>query len=75
MSGREFRNLLLKMIRDLKEHSSKQINEVRKLIQDLDKKVSIIEEKFSKEMEIMKNNQVGIDRNENTDKTNTSQNG
>jgi hypothetical protein len=30
------------------------INEVRKSIQNLDKKVSIMEEKFSKEMEIMK---------------------
>jgi hypothetical protein len=29
MSERECRNLLLKMIRDLKEHSNKQINEVR----------------------------------------------
>jgi hypothetical protein len=42
------------MIRDLKENSNKQINEVRKSIQDLDKKVSNMEEKFSKEMEIMK---------------------
>jgi hypothetical protein len=55
MSERECRNLLLKMIRDLKEHSNKQINEVR-WIQDLDKKVSIIEENFSNEIEIMKNN-------------------
>jgi chromosome segregation ATPase len=31
---------------------------VKKSIQDLDKKVNIMEEKFSKEMKIMKNNQV-----------------
>jgi hypothetical protein len=54
----EFRTLLLKMIRDLKEDSNKQINKVKKPIQDLDKKVSTMEEKFNKEMEIMKKNQV-----------------
>jgi predicted nucleic acid-binding Zn-ribbon protein len=48
------------MISDLKEDSAKQINEIRKSIQDLDKKVSNIEEKFSKEMKTMKNNQVEI---------------
>jgi hypothetical protein len=40
------------------EDSNKQINEVRKSIQDLDKKVSNMEEKFSKEMKIMKNSQL-----------------
>jgi hypothetical protein len=49
-----FRCLLLKMIRDLKEDSNKQINEFRKSIQDLDKKVTIMEEKFHKKMENMK---------------------
>jgi hypothetical protein len=34
----EFRSLLLKMIRDLKEYKNKYKNEVRKSIQDLDKK-------------------------------------
>jgi predicted nucleic acid-binding Zn-ribbon protein len=48
------------MIRDLKEHSNKQINEVRKSIQDLYKKVSTIEEKFNHKMEIMKKNQIEI---------------
>jgi DNA-binding ferritin-like protein len=54
ISDKEFRSLLLKMINDLKEDSKKQINEVRKSSQDLDKKVSNMEEKFIKEMEIMK---------------------
>jgi hypothetical protein len=54
----EFRSLLLKMIRDLKEDSNKQLNKVRKSIQDIDKKASNMEEKFSKEMVIMKNSQV-----------------
>jgi predicted nucleic acid-binding Zn-ribbon protein len=60
MLEREFRSLLLKVIRDLKLDTNKQINKLRKSIQDLDKKVSIIPEKFSKEMKIMKNNQVEI---------------
>jgi Fic family protein len=38
--------------------SNKQINEVRKSIQDLDNKVSNVEKKFSKEVEIMKNSHV-----------------
>jgi ribosome biogenesis protein Nip4 len=58
MSEREFRSLQLKMIRDFKEDSNKQKNEVRKSIQDLDNKVSIMEEKFSKEMEIVQKPQV-----------------
>jgi hypothetical protein len=44
------------MISDLKDDSNKLISEVRKSIQDLDKKVSFMEGKFIKEMEIMKNN-------------------
>jgi hypothetical protein len=50
------------MISKLKEDSNKQINEVRKSIQYLDKKVSNIEEKFSQEMTIMKNNQVKMQK-------------
>jgi hypothetical protein len=46
------------MISSLKEGSSKKKNEVKISIQDLCKKVSNMEEKFSKEMEIMKNSQV-----------------
>jgi hypothetical protein len=42
------------MISDLKQDSNKKINKVRKSIQDLDKKLSNMNEKFSKEMEIMK---------------------
>jgi hypothetical protein len=55
MSEREFRSPQLKMISNLKKDSNEQINEVRKPIQDLDKKISNIKEKLSKEMEIMKN--------------------
>jgi hypothetical protein len=40
MSETEFRSQLLKVISDLKEDSNKQINEVRKWIQGLDKKAS-----------------------------------
>jgi DNA primase large subunit len=54
MLENEFRSPLFKMVRDLKKDSDKQINEVRKSIQDLDKKISTVEKKFSKEMEIMK---------------------
>jgi hypothetical protein len=43
VSDREFRSLLLKMISDLKEDSNKQINVIRKSIQDLDKKVRNME--------------------------------
>jgi hypothetical protein len=46
------------MIGDFTEYSNKQIHEARKSIQELDKKVSIMEEKFCKIMGIMKNNQV-----------------
>jgi septal ring factor EnvC (AmiA/AmiB activator) len=60
MSERKFRCLLLKMFSDLKEDSNQQINKVKKSIQDLDKKDSNMEEKFSKEMEIMKNYQEEI---------------
>jgi hypothetical protein len=42
----------------LKGTQKKQINEVRQSTQDLDKKAIIMEEKFSKGMEIMKHNQV-----------------
>jgi uncharacterized coiled-coil DUF342 family protein len=48
------------MISDLKENSHKQINEIRTPIQDLNKQVTNMEEKFSKGMEIMKNSQVEI---------------
>jgi polyhydroxyalkanoate synthesis regulator phasin len=49
ISDREFRSLLLKIISDLNEDRNKQISEVKKSIQDLDKKVSTMEEKLSKE--------------------------
>jgi hypothetical protein len=59
MSERQFRSLLL-LIYFLKEETNKQINEVRKSIQNQDKKVNNREGKFNKEMEIMNNNQVEI---------------
>jgi DNA-binding ferritin-like protein len=69
-SDRDFRSQLLKMISDLKEDSNKQINEVRKSIQDLNKKVSNVEEKFSKEMEIMGGGNPSRNvRNENSNKS------
>jgi hypothetical protein len=58
MLERKFRCLLLKVIRDLKEDSNKHTDEVGKSTQNLDKKASIMKEKFNKEMEIMKHNQV-----------------
>jgi hypothetical protein len=45
---------VLKVISDFKEDSNKQINEVRKSIEYLEKKVSNMDEKFSKEMKIVK---------------------
>jgi hypothetical protein len=54
MSYTEFKSLLLKIIRDLKENSNKQINDDRKTIQNLDKKLIIIGEKFSKEIKNVK---------------------
>jgi hypothetical protein len=53
MSEKEFRSLLWKMI-DLKWIQINNWNEVRKSIQDLEKKVSKMDKKFIKEMEIMK---------------------
>jgi hypothetical protein len=55
-------------MKDLKEHSNKEINEVRKSIQDLYMKVSNMEEKFRKEMEIMGGYRNG--RNESWNKSN-----
>jgi FtsZ-binding cell division protein ZapB len=50
MPDRELKVLILKMINDLKEDSNKLMNELRRSTQDLD-------EKFSKEAEILKNKQ------------------
>jgi hypothetical protein len=50
VTGRELRSLQLKMINDLKEDSNDQIEEVRKPIQELDKKATW---KFSKEVGII----------------------
>jgi hypothetical protein len=63
-SAREFRNLVLKMINNLKEGSKIQPYEIRKSIQDLgwesntDEKVSNMDEKFSKDIEVLGNRNV-----------------
>jgi hypothetical protein len=54
MSDKAFRILLLKMINDLEEDSNKQINKLRKSVQDPAKKVSNMDKKFRKEIEILK---------------------
>jgi hypothetical protein len=46
----------VKNINDLKENSNKHTNEVRKSIQDQDKKVSHMDKKFNKEIEILEKN-------------------
>lgn len=53
MSDKEFRIPLLKIINELKEDSDKQMNEVSKSIQDLNQKVTNIDKKSSKGMEII----------------------
>jgi hypothetical protein len=60
------------MINNFDEDSNNQIDEFRKLIQDLDKKVSNKEWKFNQEMGIMKNIQVRNVRNGNFNKSNKS---
>lgn len=52
MPNKEFKSLLIKMISDFKQYLSKQLNEVKKSFQDLDKKVINTDEKFSKDIEI-----------------------
>jgi chaperonin cofactor prefoldin len=54
VAEKEFRILLLKIMNGFKEDLNKQINKIRKSIQDLDKRVSNINEKFSKDMETKK---------------------
>jgi predicted nucleic acid-binding Zn-ribbon protein len=49
---------MVKIISDPKGNSNKQINEDKKSIQDSHKKVRKMEEKFSKGMKIMKDNQM-----------------
>jgi hypothetical protein len=53
VSERESRNQLLKMIRDLKEDSNKQINEINPRPRQ---ESQHMEKKFCKEMQTMKNN-------------------
>jgi hypothetical protein len=53
---RKYRRLWLKIINDLKACSHEHINEVRKSIQDLDNRLKKMDEKFSKEMDIMEEN-------------------
>jgi hypothetical protein len=58
------------MISGLKEYSNKQIAEGRNSSHCLDKKVSNMDEKFSKEMEIMNKIPSRTFRNENLNKSN-----
>jgi hypothetical protein len=55
---------VLKMINDHKENSTKELNEVRKSIQDLDEKVTNMDEKLSKDIEILKKKSKGSIRSE-----------
>jgi hypothetical protein len=64
LSGTEFRSIWSKLIHNTKEDSNKGISGVRKSIQDLDKKVSNIDEKFSEEIEIMKKVEIKLQNNE-----------
>jgi hypothetical protein len=54
LSDTEFRSIWSKLIHDIKEDSNKGISGIRKSFQDIDKKVSNIDVKFSKKIEIMK---------------------
>jgi hypothetical protein len=51
MSEREFRRPLLKIIRDFKEDANKQINEVRKSTQNLDKKSAPLKRYLAKKLQ------------------------
>lgn len=51
---KEFKNLALKMSVDFKENPNKQMDEVKKSVQDLDKKLGSIDGKYSREAELLK---------------------
>jgi hypothetical protein len=55
MLGKELKNLLLKMIIDLKEDANKEMNEVKKSIQDLDEESYNLDKKSGKELRFCKN--------------------
>jgi hypothetical protein len=55
MQDKYFKSLVLEMINDLKEDSNEYMSEEKKLIQDLDEKLSNLELKFrEREREILK---------------------
>jgi chaperonin cofactor prefoldin len=59
----------LKMINDYKEDLNKKINEVRKLNQDLDKKVSNMNGKFRREMQTVEGKKLEMKNSINQIKT------
>jgi Ni,Fe-hydrogenase III large subunit len=52
MPEKEFKNLVSNMINGVKEDLNKQMNKVRKLVQDLDKKFTNMNKKFSKKLRL-----------------------
>lgn len=54
MPDEEFKNLALKMSNNFKENSNKKMDSVKKPVQDLDKKLGNMDEKFRREVEVLK---------------------
>lgn len=54
MPDKEFKNLALKISSNFKENSNKQTDGVKKPVQDLDKKLGNVSEKFRREVEVLK---------------------
>ena len=54
MPDKEFKNLALKMSINFKENSNKQMDGGKKPVQDLDKKLGNMDEKFRREVEVLK---------------------
>jgi vacuolar-type H+-ATPase subunit H len=72
MPEKESKCILFKIIKDLKENSNKQLNEVRKPIQDLYKKVTNMDEK---NIEILRGKTNGNAENEKLNKANKKRTG
>lgn len=51
---KEFKHLALKMSINFKKNSNKQTDGVKKPVQDLDKKLGNVDEKFRREAEVLK---------------------
>lgn len=54
MPDEEFKNLALKMSSNFKENTNKQTDGVKKSVQDLHKKLGNVDEKFRREVEVLK---------------------